>query len=59
MKPYKSALAKRSYAQHRLTQAARDLACVNTCIVGARYFGDLNDPDSEVSERITSDSVFA
>lgn len=33
-------------------------ACVTTCIGGATYFGDLNDPDSLVSELIRTNGVY-
>jgi Fe-S-cluster-containing dehydrogenase component len=33
-------------------------ACLEVCPVGARKFGDLNDPDSEVSQILNNKHIF-
>jgi Fe-S-cluster-containing dehydrogenase component len=47
---------KCQFCIHRL-EAGMLPACVTTCIGGATYFGDKNDPDSLVSELISSPRV--
>jgi len=46
--PQKNAIVKCSFCQHRVDNGVAP-ACVNTCPTGARIFGDLNDPGSEVA----------
>ncbi|HEA66650.1 hypothetical protein LCGC14_1161390 [marine sediment metagenome] len=45
----KNAIVKCSLCQHRIDNGVVP-ACVNICPTRARIFGDLNDPDSEVSK---------
>lgn len=47
---------KCTFCFHR-TQAGLLPACVETCVGGARNFGDLNDPDSEVARMLRDNEV--
>lgn len=42
---------KCTFCHHRITSGMMP-ACVGTCVTKARLFGDLNDPESDISKRI-------
>jgi tetrathionate reductase subunit B len=54
--PDKKTADKCSLCMHRVQQGLAP-SCVNTCISGARTFGDFNDPDSKVSKLLKANKV--
>ncbi len=54
--PDTGAADKCDFCLHRVREGLVP-SCVNTCIGRARIFGDLNDPDSEISQMIATNAV--
>ena len=55
---FKAPPEKCNFCIHRV-QAGLLPACVESCIGGARIFGDLNDAKSEIAKRVKENKVYA
>ena len=51
MDPVANVASKCSFCYHRV-QAGLMPSCISTCVAQARYFGDLNDAESDVSKML-------
>lgn len=56
LNPVTGAADKCDFCQH-LVEKGQVPSCVNTCVGEARIFGDLNDPESEISKRMATNST--
>lgn len=56
LSPFKKIVQKCEFCRHRL-EVGLEPACVNACPTGALVFGDVNDPDSEVSKTLATNPV--
>lgn len=56
LNPVTGVADKCDFCIHRVSQGVEP-ACVNTCVGGARIFGDLSDPHSTVSQLIAANRV--
>ena len=54
--PVTGAADKCDFCLHRVSQGLVP-ACVETCVGGARVFGDISDPDSEISQLMATNPV--